>query len=134
MSENALTAVLPSEGVILEGCVELSVCVWQVAQPMDLNSACPAAIEDAPPGVVVDGTGGASSRMNSANKTMSAGTCAFCAAASELDATVKLVPSSGYPVLDRFRQFAGSPLPCWSSPGNGRSCPKISLVIPISTL
>src|SRR5580658_1236211 len=112
MSENAFTGVLPSEEVILEGCVELSVGVWQVAQPMDLKSAAPAAIEVAPPGVLVDGVGGASKRINSANKTMSEGTWAFCADGSELDATVKLVASSGYPVPERFKQLAGSPLPC----------------------
>src|ERR1700675_570810 len=134
MSVNALTFALPSEEVIFDGCVELSVRVWQVAQPIALNNDCPREIEAAPPGVVVEGVGGARSRINSANKTMSEGTSAFCAAGSAFDATVKLVASSGYPVLERFRQFAGSPLPNWSSPGNGRSCPKISLVMPISTL
>src|ERR1700722_8833896 len=134
MSENALTGALPSEEVTFDGCVELSVWVWQVAQPIELNNAFPREIEAAPPVVVVEGGGGARSRINSANKTMSEGTSAFCADASAFDATVKLVGSSGYPVLERFRQFAGSPDPCWSSPGNGRSCPKISLVMPISTL
>src|SRR5580692_7394529 len=134
MSENALTGALPSEEVILEGCVELIVGVWQVAQPIALNNDLPREIEAAPPGVVIEGVGGARSRMNSANKTMSEGTSAFCAEGSAFDATVKLVASSGYPVLERFRQFSGSPLPSWSSPGSGRSCPKISLVIPISTL
>src|SRR5580658_8312532 len=101
MSENALTGALPSEDVIFEGCVELSVGVWHVAHPIELNSAWPRDIEAAPPGVVVDGVGGASSRINSANKTMSEGTWAFCAEGSALDATVKLVASSGYPVLER---------------------------------
>src|SRR3954453_5538423 len=42
--------------------------------------------------------------------------------------------SSGYPFLARFRQLVGNPLPSTSSPGRGRSCGKISLLMPISTL
>src|SRR5712664_1491230 len=53
---------------------------------------------------------------------------------SELAVAEKFVVSSGYPVPLRFKQLAGSPLPNWSSPGSGRSCPKISFEIPISTL
>src|ERR1700733_13407786 len=107
--------------------------VWHVEQPIDLNSDEPFEIDCAPPGTFVEATGGASSRMNSANSTMSDGTCAFCAAWSGFDATLKLVASSGYPCPERFKQLAGSPSPC-SSCGSGRSWENISLVMPISTL
>jgi hypothetical protein len=82
--------------VKFEGWVKLIVGVWHVAQPMALNRFRPLAIEAALPGVVVDGTGGASNRMNIANATTSLGMEAFTANGSEL-VTVgeKLVVSSG---------------------------------------
>src|SRR5882757_5393893 len=109
--------------------------VWQTAQPMELNRALPWVIEVAPPGVVVDGVGGARRRMNCANAMTSLGMEAFTANGSALvEVGVKLVTSSGYPTVFRFRQLAGRPLPRMSSPGSGRSCGKVSLEIPISTL
>ena len=97
---------------MFEGCVDLIVSVWHVAQPIALNSALPLAIEVAPPGVVVDGIGGARSRMNCANASTSLSMEAFKANWSVL-VTVgeKLLVSSGYPFPVRFRQFDGRPLP-----------------------
>ena len=70
--------------------------VWQVAQPMELKSDFPLAIEDAPPGTVVDAMGGAVSRMNIANATTSLGIEAFSVNWSELEFwNEKLVVSSG---------------------------------------
>src|ERR1700733_2795034 len=74
MSENAPTCALASEEVMFELWVELIVGVWQVAHPMDENNALPVEIAEAPPGVVVEGIGGASRRMNSAKSTISEGT------------------------------------------------------------
>jgi hypothetical protein len=45
--------------------------VWQAAQPMELKSDFPLAMEVEPPGVVVEGVGGAVRRMNMANFTRS---------------------------------------------------------------
>jgi hypothetical protein len=87
---------LANDDVKLEFCVELMAGVWQLAQPMALKSWRPFEIEDAPPGEVVDGAGGASSLMNIANATTSLGIEAFTANWSEL-LTVgeKFVVSSG---------------------------------------
>jgi hypothetical protein len=41
--------------------------VWHSAHPADWKSAWPLVIDAAPPGVVADGTGGARSRMKTAN-------------------------------------------------------------------
>jgi hypothetical protein len=60
-----------------EGCVLLIAGVWQTAQPTEVNNDFPLAIEVGPPGVVVDGTGGASNRMNCANASTSLRTVAF---------------------------------------------------------
>ena len=58
--------------------------MWQTEQPIELNTAEPCEIEVAPPGVVVDCTGGASIFMNIANPITSLGMEAFTAAGSEL--------------------------------------------------
>ena len=54
-----------------------------MAQPMARNSQRPLLIEVAPPGVVVEGMGGASKRMNIANITVSLGIEALVANRSE---------------------------------------------------
>jgi len=80
-SENAFTLALLSEVVTFEACVELNVGVWHTEQPTDLNRELPDETEAALlAALLVTGIGGASSRMNSANSTMSEGTCAFCVA------------------------------------------------------
>ena len=62
---------------------------------MALNSRRPLAIEVVPPGVVVEGVGGASKRMNIANITVSLGMEAFVANWSEPALAAKLVVSFG---------------------------------------
>src|SRR5262249_9493012 len=95
-SENALTAAFPRDDVMLEGCVELIVGVWHAPQPMFTNAFRPLTIEFAPPGVVVDGVGGARSRMNVENCTASLGMDALTTAGLELLVVgVKCVGSSG---------------------------------------
>ena len=89
------TGALPRDDVKFEAWVELIVAVWQVAQPMALNSRRPLAIEVVPPGVVVEGVGGASKRMNIANITVSLGMEAFVANWSEPALAAKLVVSFG---------------------------------------
>ena len=71
--------------------------VWHKAQPTMLNTRLPLAMESAPPGLVVDGVGGASRRM--ANCTTSLGTAVYCVG-------FMLVPSSG---VEFSLQFAGRP-------------------------
>src|SRR5216117_2226843 len=70
MSLNRLAVTLFKPGVKLERVVA-SDGVWQTLQPMALNRARPLLIDVEPPGVVVDGVGGASSRMNMAKATVS---------------------------------------------------------------
>ncbi len=65
--------------------------VWHALQPMDENSALPRAMEAAPPGVSVEGAGGARKRMKFANCTTS------LAAATGVAASV-LVVSLGVPL------------------------------------
>src|SRR5712664_2594196 len=94
--------------------------VWQNEQPTELNRDLPLEIEVAPPGVVVEGMGGASSRMNCANPSTSLSTPEPAAA--------KLVMSSGYPTFSRFRQLVTRPPGCvCSSSGKGRSWVNSSL-------
>ena len=79
-----------------------------------------------PPGTVADAVGGASSRMNMANCTVSLSV--------PMAVVLKLVRSSGVALM---RHCTGSPTPVEtppSSPGSGRSCVKSSLLTPISTL
>src|SRR5437763_7422416 len=66
----ALTVTFPSEEVICEGCVFMF-DAWQTAQPTDVNNDLPLLMEVVPPGVVVEATGGASSRMNCAKPSTS---------------------------------------------------------------
>src|SRR5581483_10332819 len=92
---------LPSPGVRDEAEVA-SEGVWHEEQPIELNSDLPALMEVEPPGVVVDGAGGADKRMNMENFTTS------------LDVPnavwLNCVWSSGVPLM---RQFAGRPV-VWS--------------------
>src|SRR5271165_881373 len=55
-----------------------SVGVWHMAQPITLKLRLPLAMDGAPPGLVLEGFGGARRRMNIANCTMSLGTSAYC--------------------------------------------------------
>ena len=75
--------------------MELNVGVWQLAQPTARNNRRPLAIDVAPPGLVVDGVGGANNRMNMANITVSLGMDAFVANWSEPALVAKFVMSSG---------------------------------------
>src|SRR5262249_34098591 len=109
-------AVMVEEAVVIDG-------VWQSAQPMELNAALPLVMDVVPPGLVVEGVGGASKRINTANCATSLGTAEFGDA-------VKFMPSSG---VGFSVQFAGSP-PRMASSGLARSFEKSSLVTPISTL
>src|SRR5580704_16977515 len=131
MSEYALTGALLNEPVILDFCVLPTVGLWQVVQPTELNKAWPAAIDweetCCPLSTTPPGGGGARVRMKLANAETSSRTAAFGDAAG-------FDVSSGYPLPARLRQFAGSPVCCWSSPGSGRSCVNSRLEIPISTL
>src|SRR6266481_6675116 len=127
MSENAFTGALPNPAVMLDGCVVPTVGLWQTAQPMALNRARPLLMEVEPPGVVAEAGGGASMRMKLANAVTSYSTAALVVSSG-------FVESSGYPFPDRFRQFAGNPLPNASSPGSGRSWGNSRLEMPISTL
>jgi hypothetical protein len=79
MSENALTGAPPNEAVKFDACVLPTVGAWQVAHPMALNNERPLLMEVVPPGVLVDGVGAASKRMNIANITVSLGMEAFVA-------------------------------------------------------
>src|SRR5260370_11604685 len=107
-SENAFTVVLPSEGVICEGCVELIVGVWQVAQPMELKSDRPLEIDVEPPGVVVDGTGGGSMRIKSFKATPSLFFHPFLANLSELPLAQKFLQSPLRPVSPKSIRLATS--------------------------
>src|ERR1700760_1917199 len=119
---------------MFEGCV-FNDGVWHTEQPIDLNSAAPCVIDVAPPGTVVEGTGGARRRMNCANASTSLRIDAFAAnVLVAVELAEKLVLSSGYPAPARLRQLAGNPVPWTSSPGRGRSCMNSSLLMPISTL
>src|SRR5580698_154988 len=97
--------------------------VWHIAQPTIPNRRLPLAMDAAPPGLLVDGVGGASRRMNIANCTTSLGTAGNCV-------EIKLVVSSG---VGFSLQLAGRP-PLRASSGLARSFWKSSLVTPISTL
>src|SRR5882672_6845150 len=121
MSLNRFAVALLNPGVIDDALV-VSEPVWQAAQPIALNTARPVLMEAAPPGTVVDGVGGASMRMNNENFTTSLDVPRLSA--------LKCVRSSG---VGLNLQFAGNPA-TRPSPGSGRSCPKASLVTPISTL
>src|SRR5580698_1352580 len=130
ISEYAGTAASLNERVIPEGCVLPGLALWQVAQPTDLNSAPPVAIdcEDTccPFNTTPPGGGGARFRMKLAKAETSS------RIAGPVDPG--LLVSYGYPAPARFKQFDGNPVCCWSSPGNGRSCMNNRLEIPISTL
>src|SRR5260221_8960884 len=102
--------------------LDVSVVVWQTLQPMELNRLRPLLMEVAPPGVVVEGTGGASNRMNMANDTVSLSV--------PTAVVLKLVWSSG---VGLSLHCEGRPV-VWSSFGRGRSCVNSSLLTPISTL
>ena len=120
--------------MIFDFCVVPGVGLWQVAQPIELNSALPLEMELAEtvdPFKTTDPVGGgASPRMKLAN----------AAASSSMLGPVApgLFVSSGYPLPLRFRHDEGSPvrplLPLPSSPGNGRSCGNNVFEMPISTL
>src|SRR5438477_7550726 len=69
-SENRLAVALPKPAVRREAWV-VSDGVWQTAQPTELNSERPRAMEAEPPGTVVDGVGGARSSMNTENSVTS---------------------------------------------------------------
>src|SRR5258707_14769271 len=62
-SEKRLALALLRSAVISDVPV-CSVGVWHNAHPMALNICLPLAIEAVPPGVSVEGVGGASNRMN----------------------------------------------------------------------
>src|SRR5207244_8947711 len=66
-SENRLAVALPKPAVRREGWV-VSDGVWKTAQPTELNSERPRAMEAEPPGTVVDGVGGASVCMKCKNR------------------------------------------------------------------
>src|SRR4029077_2578404 len=70
MSLNRFAVAWPRLEVIEERAV-FNDGVWQRLQPTALNRLLPFAIDVDPPGVVVDGVGGARSRMNIANPTVS---------------------------------------------------------------
>ncbi len=95
---------------------------WQTLQPMALKRLFPLLIDVAPPGVVVEGTGGASRRMNMANDTVS-----LSVPTADV---LKLVWSSGV----AFNLHCDGRPVVWSSRGSGRSCVNSSLLTPISTL
>src|SRR5215471_535039 len=101
------SAVIVDVPVVNEG-------VWHSAQPILLNTCLPFAIDVAPPGVVVEGVGGARRRMNSANFSMSV-------VASSAVVASMFVLSFGVVANWQF----------WVS---SRSVWKTSFVIPISTL
>src|SRR5689334_3766526 len=95
--------------------------VWQTVQPIEANSARPLLIDVEPPGVVVDGVGGASRRMNMAKATVSLITPA--------PVPLNCVRSSGVALtLQLFVRPVDDP-----SPGSGRSCPNSSFDTPCST-
>src|SRR5436189_1624479 len=121
MSLNRFAFALLRLGVNFEAVV-LRVGVWQVLQPMALNRFLPLVIDVEPPGVVVDGVGGARRRMNIAKATASLNTPSLTPS--------KWVMSSGVALT---LQAAGRPL-FMSSPGSGRSWVNSSLLTPISTL
>src|SRR5436305_2031670 len=66
-SENKLAVALPNPAVRREGWV-VSDGVWQTAQPTELNSERPRAMEAEPPGTVVEGEGWSRSSMKTANR------------------------------------------------------------------
>jgi hypothetical protein len=94
----------------------VSVGVWQKAQPTLLNRSRPRVIDAEPPGVVVEGVGGARKRMKNANRST-----------SEKASTVGEMVGSVFVTL--FGALAKMQLPLYS-----RSSGNISLVMPISTL
>src|SRR5258708_4018588 len=69
-SLNRAAGALPRLGVNCDPLV-VSDGEWQTLQPMALKRLLPLLIDVAPPGVVAEGTGGPSSRMNMANDTVS---------------------------------------------------------------
>ena len=73
--------------------------MWHMAQPIALKFWLPLAMDCAPPGLVLEGVGGARRRMNIANCTTSLGTSAYCAG-------FVTVASSG---VGFILQFAGRP-------------------------
>src|SRR5262245_11309529 len=111
-SENRFTGLLESAATVEAPVVNAG--VWHSAQPTSLNSDLPFVIEVAPPGVVVDGTGGARRRMKNANLTMSL-TASLGVVASMFDASFGVVAN-------------------WQLAVSSRSVLKISFVMPISTL
>src|SRR5215467_3996986 len=111
-SEYRFTGLLESAAIVDVPVVNDG--VWHSAQPMLLNSCLPFEIDVAPPGVVVEGVGGASKRMNNANFSMSV-------VASSAVVASMLVVSLG--VVANW-QFAVSSRSVW----------KMSFVMPISTL
>ena len=86
--------------------------MWQSAQPTDVKSCLPRVMEALPPGVVVEGSGGARKRMKKANFSTSL-------IASAPVAAFTSVVSLGT-VLN------------WQA--SSRSCGNISLLMPCSTL
>ncbi len=88
--------------------------VWHKAQPMLANSWLPWLIEVDPPGLVVDGVGGARKRMKKENFSM---------------ALMVAVPPPAVVSVTSFGTFAN-----WQLGVSSRSLWNSSLVIPISTL
>src|ERR1700686_3398786 len=108
-SEYRLAFTWLSPGVMPEEEV-WSVGVWHMAQPTKLKRFFPLAMDCAPPGLVVEGVGGARSRMNMANCTTSLGTAVYCEGF--------MFPVSS--VVAFTLQFAGRP-PARASSGLARS-------------
>src|SRR5579864_9434589 len=102
MSENAGTGWLLKAFTKFEACVFPGDRLWQVAQPIELNSADPLEIELCGTVLPFSTTepvgGGARKRMKLAKAETSSRTAAF-------DVWVGLDVSSGYPPPLRFRQF-----------------------------
>ena len=88
--------------------------VWQSAQPTSAKSCRPLAMEIEPPGVVVDGVGGARKRMKKANFSMAL--------------TVAVPPTAAVSVTSLGTRAN------WQFGSCSRSIWNSSLVMPISTL
>src|SRR5205085_9280383 len=98
---------------IVDGPVE-SVGVWHSAHPAAVNASRPRPIDADPPGMFIDGFGGARKRMKDANRSTALTVC---------------VPTVASVLVTSFGVVTS-----WQAPVSSRSVWNSSLVMPISTL